>query len=420
MFSKNSMFAFFSKALESGKPLIISALVAMFYSVDEYGQFAYVVAIFMVISVVAEFRLQSILIKKMSTCEPEKIGIILGSSFLVNFIFACIGFFIVVIFSLYEDSELVSLGLLILSISFFAKIPRAYRALYIANQQYKWIAKSEFVSGVVSLFLIIIFTANKINMLWVFVVRVLDFSILSLLFYQNAKNLFDYTDIKLSFDFEYSKDLIKLSFPLVISGTAMILFQKLDLIMINNILDNTHTGYYAFAAIFMTLFSMPALIFSESLAPIMFRSVDSDCTIKQYFSNVVILVGCFMSILMFLTISPIIDNFFIEKYKESLELISFMSIVPFLIALGAAAGQIIVHDNTQKKSFIKSVIGLCVSVALNVILIPIYGVLGAIISTIFGLLVSNFFGHVFFKEYRYIFVIQCKGVLYPFYYMWVK
>ncbi|MNO95082.1 hypothetical protein D3C76_867150 [compost metagenome] len=102
-----------------------------------------------------------------------------------------------------------------------------------------------------------------------------------------------------------------------------------------------------------------------------------------------------------------------ENYKDAHTPALILSITPLLTALGAASGQIIVADGNQNKTFIKSIIACIINAFCNIVLIPIYGICGAAISTVIGLFIANYAAHSLMDVYKYLFIIQSKSLFLP-------
>ncbi|RGP55269.1 hypothetical protein ASB58_09390 [Pseudomonas abyssi] len=192
----------------------------------------------------------------------------------------------------------------------------------------------------------------------------------------------------------------------------MLLFQRLDLVFVKNILGTSEAGYYTAAITVMSLFSIPPMVISESLAPKLFKS-GSEAS-KQQFCNILFFLGFSLSLCMLLTSLFAIDLIFGEDYKAAILPATILSASPLLIALGASAGQIIVFERTQHLALIKCIIACIVSVMLNIILIPTLKLAGAATATVAGLFIANYISHLFIPAYRHIFKAQNNSVFIAF------
>ncbi|WP_440468563.1 flippase [Pseudomonas sp. YH-1] len=407
---KNNLFALTAKALEGSKVIIASIIVARFFSPDDFGRYSYIIGISSVIAVIAEFRLQSVMMKKILQ-NPRNLGEIIGSAISANIGFSALGVVIAIIYLHFESDKTIIIGTLIYTASFFYKAPRSFRAYFISTENNKIIAKCEIIASLISLATVITFIFLKLSLAWIIFARSLDFLIsgilLTIAFKLEVKG-----KIKLSTKLAEAKSMTFLSAPLVFSGAAMILLQRMDLILVRQYLGDHAAGLYSSAATAMSLFSIFPLVISETLAPKIFRNPMPYQTryIQQSFSDTVVFSGIVMSVCM-MAVTPFFIKFLYgQSYVEAQKTMYILSACPVLIALGAASGQIIVADGNQNQSFIKSIIACIINLLLNITLIPRIGINGAAISTVSGLLIANLLSHRLIPTYRHLFKMQMRSL----------
>jgi len=408
--SSNQLYALLAKGFEGLKVIVINAFVARYYGPELFGKYTFIISILSVIAIIAEFRLQSVLIKEYSRNDFE-LKVLLGSGLLVNIFFAVVGFTLVYLYTVIEDDPIVATGMLIYALSFFYKIPRLLRGFFVSIEKNIIIAKCEILSSFLTISLLLFFIYNEFAIEYVLLGRSLDFLFISTLFiiffYSYRQNEF-----RIKASLNVSKYLVLKSAPLVLSGAAMLLFQRVDIILIREFMGDYQAGLYGSAANIMTLFSLVPLVLSESLAPKIFKEIGSECfdEMRFKFSVMVISVGGGLSLLMCIFSYPLIYMFYGESYLSSWSTLLVLSLSPLLIALGSVAGQLIVADNSQNWAYIKSIIGCVATIISNLMLIPVMGLKGAAISTLVGLVIANFLAHYFIPAYRNIFFIQCRSL----------
>jgi O-antigen/teichoic acid export membrane protein len=403
---KNQLFALLSKGLEGAKVILISIAIARIYAPEIFGVYTYVLAVVSIVSVIAEFRLQGVLIKEFTT-EQTRIDVLTGSALVVNTIFAFVGYLVILSIAFFENLDIVFICLLLYSLSFFYKIPRCFRAYFIANERNYVVAKSETFASLFTIVVISFLIFYAIELKYILLIRALDFLVVSVVmainFHLNHHSLFT-----LRFKFDVAKNLVLTSTPLVLSGAAMLVFQRVDIVFVRFYYDNYQAGLYGSATTIMTLFSLVPLVLSESLAPKMFRSKGklNESVIRLKYGVILVSIGVLMSILMLFTSFFGIEILFGFEYSEAKVAALVLSMCPLLIALGAFAGQTIIAENLQKFAYYKSFAACAVTIIANILFVPVWGLVGAAISTVLGLLVANFIGHYFIRSYKFIFTLQ--------------
>ena len=77
-------------------------------------------------------------------------------------------------------------------------------------------------------------------------------------------------------DWKFNKSIlpyyIKESFPLVLSGAAVIIYQRIDQVMIGNMIDKQSVGYFATAGKFLDLILFLPLVLTQTIVPILVRA----------------------------------------------------------------------------------------------------------------------------------------------------
>jgi len=408
--AKNQIYALLAKGVDGVKIITINIIIARMLGPEIYGKFAYVIGVISILAIIAEFRLQAILVKELAVAERSGRSVLLSNAFAINVVFSLFGTMLGLFYFLIETDEVLGLAIFLASLSYIFNIPRFLRAFYISQEKNVLIAKSELFASLITIAIVVVAVTRQIEWQYLPVLRLMDYMYVSMFFlmffyyYHSEKIIFKSVNIKKSIS------LIKKSSPLVLSGVAMILFQRMDLIMIRNILTDVDVGYYSAAANYMMLFSLAPMVVSESLGPKIFRGSKGRDE-KKKFILFIMAFGLLMSILMLITGIYLIPFLYGSQYTNSILPHLALSLCPFLVASGAAAGQLIVSDETQGRAYWKSVWACVINFILNLVLIPVYGIFGAALATVVGFFVANILGHWFVKEYRYIFYIQINFFL---------
>ena len=401
----NQLFALLAKLLEGGKSVLFALAVMSFYSTTDFGTFSVTIAVGSVLAIVAEFRLMGVLIRLFGA-YPSLRKRVLSHAVRINIIFALVGVVLIAASFLLVESLLYQC-LLIFSLSFLFKFARSIRALLISNQQNSRIAIAEVCSGLLMLVSLTVAIFSQADLQWLVLIRTLDFLLVSVLFIYFAKVSLP-SLWRVSYSARLSGFLIKKSLPLVLSGAAMILFQRVDLILINAFLTTELTGVYASATTIVSVFSIAAIVFSESLAPQLFKN--TQLSGDAAFGKLLLSVGAGMSILCFIGSGFIIEYLLSPEYQAAHRSLQILSLSPFFIALGAFAGQVIIKRRLERFVFKKSLAACVITIVLDILLIPFIGIEGGAIATVCGLFVANYLSHWWIKPLRDVFNLQNRVI----------
>ncbi|QTH64614.1 polysaccharide biosynthesis C-terminal domain-containing protein [Psychrosphaera ytuae] len=416
----NNLFALLAKLLEGGKSVLVALLVIQFFSPDEFGVYSVAIAVGSVVAIVAEFRLMGILLRLYSQF-PSITSRLITNAIAINIAFALLGISVTALSFLFVD-ELLFQCLILFSLSYLFKFGRCIRGVLVAERQNVWVATIEIISGILVLSSITLALLNNASIQTVVLIRALDFLVVSLLYVYVARGtsiLERKTKQRAKLSPRLIGFLVKKSFPLVLSGAAMLLFQRIDLILIQSYLSSTQAGIYAAATAVVSVFGIVALVLSESLAPKLFTSNKypqseehkRTCDADLRFGQVVMLLGLIMSILSFWISPLVIHCFFSAEYRSAIDVAKVLSLTPFAISLGAFAGQVIIKHKLEQGVFVKSIVACFVSICLNLWWIPQFGITGAAWATVVGLMVANYLSHFFIVRLKPIFVLQNQVVV---------
>lgn len=407
LLAPNQLFALAAKGIEGTKVIAINIAVARYYGPEVFGQFAFALGIVSLVAIVGEFKLVNILIQRIST-DHDNAGKILGSALGTNLIFSGAGILLLVIGGLLGFYDgMVFLTIFVLSLGYIYKIPRAFKAFFIVNERTHLITVSEFFSALICLLMIGFAIYYDESVVIVSMLKGFDFLFVSILLFYFYWCQKERQAIK--FSVRESTDLIKSGLPLAVSGFVMILFQRVDIFMIKFYLGDESVGFYTAATNYMMLFTLPGMVLTETLSPRLFR--DHRPAARREFLKLFFRVGLLLSLTMLATSYYVIPAVFGHEYDASVMPAFVLSSAPFLICLGASAGQLIIKDGLQKHAIKKSLIACGVNIILNAYAIPRYGNVGAAASTVISFFYAYYFGHFFVRPLRALFKEQTRAFI---------
>lgn len=421
----NNLFALVAKLLEGGKSVLVALLVIQFFSPAEFGVYSVAIAVGSVVAVIAEFRLMGILLRLFSQF-PKLTSRLVVHAISINVFFALLGIGLTALSFWFVDDVLYQC-LMLYSLSYLFKFGRCIRGVLVAGRQNQWVAVVEVVSGIIVIGAIGVALLFEVSIQTVVLIRAVDFLLVSLLYVvvvwwlglegQARSGLFPRSGLlpRSRLTGRTTGFLLKKSFPLVLSGAAMLLFQRVDLIFIQTFMSSSDAGIYAAATAVVSVFGIFALVLSENLAPKLFvssgSSVDSSLSTTSirpevWFGQTIVLIGLVMSGLCFAVSPLVIGWLFDPEYFPATHVAKILSLTPFAISLGAFAGQVIIKERLEQGVFVKSILACIVTILLNLWWVPLLGIEGAAWATVLGLFIANYLSHFFITRLKSIFVLQ--------------
>src|SRR5690606_23351219 len=218
-----------------------------------------------------------------------------------------------------------------------------------------------------------------------------------------------------SFKWRVAKQLLKDSWPLILSTVVVMIYMRIDQIMIKEILGDYEVGIYSAAVrLIEVIYFIPALI-AKSLFPAILNakkiSFDLYMTrIYNIYRMMVILAGLFI-VFIFILHDKIIFYLYGTQYLESAEILKVYSFSIVFVFLMMVSGNWYIAQNYQFLALGRNVVAVLVNVFLNLILIPKFGLVGAAYSTIVSFFFSGFLFDVFSSKTRGQFKLKVKSMI---------
>lgn len=393
--------------------LFVGVLVARFLGPSDFGLMNYVISYITLFSIISTFGLDNIEIRELSK-KNLKQKEVLGTSFCLRFFLALFTCFLVYFTTLsYESDNKTILLIMIYSLSYIFSSLNIIRNYFTSIIQNKFIVKSEllriFIGGIIKV-LLVYFNFDLVYFIWSLV---LDFFLISLGYLFSYKGL-GYSIFQWKFNFDVAKFLIRESLPLVFSGAAILIYQKIDQLMINNMLDSKEVGLYAVGSKLSEFAIFIPVIISQTVTPLLIKLREEDSlkynqkTIAYF--DIVFWSALLVSVFMFFLAEPIILLMYGDVYLDAVPAFKIMSFKIVFAAMFTSSSQLIIIEGIQKYAVLRNILGCFLNVALNLLLIPLLGIEGSAIVSLFTLLITGYLSHLIIPRYRFIFFIQTDSV----------
>lgn len=400
---KNASWIIGIQIVKSLLGLVISMLTARFLGPSNFGLINYAASIVAFVTPIMYLGLNGVLVQEIVN-TPEKEGEILGTSIFMAFISSilCIGG--VISFSTIanhgeKDTIIVcALYSILLIFQSFEMVIYWFQAKLLSKY-----------SSVVSLAAYILVSGYKIYLLatqksiyWFAVSNALDYMIIALGATVVYKKL---GGRPLRFNFNTAKHLFSKSRYYIVSNMMIAIFAQTDRIMLKLMIDDAATGYYSAA---VTCAGMTGFVFSaiiDSFRPMIFD--DKKNNEKQYEKDMCRLYGIiiYLSLLQSLVITLfsglIIKILYGAAYSASINALKLIVWYTTFSYLGSVRNIWILAENKQKYLWIINLSGALANVALNYILIPITGIMGAALASLVTQIFTNVIIGFIIRPIRY-------------------
>lgn len=390
--------------------LVASVLVAKHLGPEGYGYISYLFVVTSVFLVFSKLGLDSLIIRDLNM-SPHFKDSILSNAFVVKIIGSILLFVIMnclayALSSNYIPFFFLSIILVISPLDLVETYLKGY-------EKFTLITLGKILLLVISLCLKIIFIYYSLDLNYFIGAYILDAFLLALLMlflnYTGDNNVF-----KLKYDRGGAYKTFLESLPLMLSSVAVILYMKIDQVMIVEILGNEQNGLYSVVVRLTESLIFVTTSITAALNPFLtrlFRRNKVDFR-KYYISllRVLFILGLMLALFLAVFSDLIIDLTFGYEYVKSREVLRIYSWSIIFIFMNNASWIWIVNRNCQKFALYKVIFGMCLNIVLNYFWLPVFGIMGAAYSTLITYFLVSILLNLFFEKLRELFFLQIKSI----------
>lgn len=390
---RNTSWLFTEKILKLIIGFLINIYIIRYLGPSQFGLLSYAISFVGLFAAFATLGLDNITVREL-VISPDKKDEILGSTFFLK-IFGAILSILLIWLTTILISETSYNKLLILIIAFstifqsFNVIDLYFQSKVLSRFTVYVQVSTLFISSTLK-FLLVIF---NFPLLYFAIVMLVETALIAagfnVVFKINHQLI-----LKWQFVNSRAKQLLKDSWPLILSGLVIAIYVKIDQVIIKNMMTDKDVGYYAAAVrIAEAWYFIPTAI-STSVFPAIINA--KKISEKLYLSRLQKLYDILAWVAICISIPITIFSKDIIKFLLGPDFIQSASVLTIYIwagvavFLGVASSQYLINENLTKISFLRTFIGMVFNVVLNLILIPKMGIIGSALATLISYSVATF------------------------------
>lgn len=410
---RNVFWAVTGKVVTLLGSLLVGIFVARYLGPDQYGLMSYVVSYVSIFQVLATFGMDNIEIREESK-SPDAKDKLIGTAFAIKISLATIAMLLVAITAwIFEADTFTTWMIILYSISMIANSFGVIRNYFTSLVWNEYIVKTEitrtFIGAAIKIGLLLLHAP----LVWFIAATLFDTILIAGGYVVSYRTKID-SIRNWKFDKEIAKYMITQSFPLAISLSAVLIYHRLDQIMVGKMLTNTELGYYSVACKFTELVMFIPTILTQTITPILVRIHKTNFNEyrekTQLFVNITVWVCILMSIIVALCSHIIIICTFGTQYLPAVVILQVLAFKTVGDALSSTAGNMIIIEGKQKYAWIRSVTACFVCVGLNLLFIPRWGTIGTAIASILTYLYAGTFSNIFIPQYWVVLKTQLTAL----------
>lgn len=364
--------------------LLVGIYVARYLGPDQFGIYSYAIAVVALFGVVAKLGLDGVVVRDLVS-HPEKRDIYLGTAFWLKVIGALFSFAVLAIVLQFTNNDatttlyifIIASGLIFQS---FDVVDFYFQSRVLS----KFVSLAKLFQLLLSSLLKLYFVFIQADLFWFVLVSLLDqitlaISLAFAYWRQRVGAFFGY------FDAETAKVMLKNSWPLVLTGVAIILYMRIDQIMIKEMLGEREVGLYAAAIRLSEAWYFVPVIICNSLFPAILNARKTDLELYkkrlQKLYSVMFYFAVCVALPVTLMADGIVGVLYGADYQDAGAVLSIHIWAGVFVGMGVVNNQWFLAENLQYLASRNTLLGAVTNVALNYALIPLYGITGAALAT---------------------------------------
>ena len=386
------------KALRLGMGLFVGAWVARYLGPSQFGELAYVMAFVAFFQTISLLGLDGIAIRDIArekNASPAILGTVLWLRLTTGFI--C-WFAAVAGMAMFRPGDTHTLILTaIISGSLIFQAADTIDLWFQSQTQSKLTVFSKTISYIIASGLKVWLIVVKAPLILFAVVSLAELA-LSAIALMVAYRQFP-APFRWAWDVAWAKKLLRESWPYILSSLAIIVYMRIDQIMLREMIGVRELGVFSAALPLSSTWYFIPMMISQSIGPTIARKKISDPF--GYEKSITQLFSLMWWTMLPLTVGialfsqPIVALLYGPDYKASATVLAIHIFANIPVALGVSQGIWIINQGRNTLSLSKTVIGAISNVLLNLLLIPKYGALGAASATVCSQMIAAVLSNIF-------------------------
>ena len=407
-FKINISWLIFDKLFRASLNIFLTIILARNLGPEDFGLLNYLLAFLYLFTSISSLGMNPVLTNKIINDGAKfKYNLILNAYY-IRFFFSilCYLIFLSLIYLLNNDEVIFEYSTII-GLVIIMKSSEILFSYFEAKSLSKYIVISQLLGLLTSIFIIIYIFINELDNKFIYTALLLDFIIVFILinYFYFFKTKFFFPKLELSL----IKKTLYSSLPVLISALSIILYMRIDQIMIKSLINEYEVGIYSASVRLIEIFHFIPKILIISFLPIILKT-------KEYYNqllhlnSVIFKISIFIFLIIFFSSSLLTDIFYGQEYFESVLITKILSFSIIFVFFGVINEHWYIKNNLQLNYAFNVFLGALINIILNYFLILNFGSVGAAISTLITYIFIIFVFDMFNKNTYRLLIIKLKSI----------
>lgn len=411
---QNSFWLMFERVFTLGIAFVVGIYVARYFGPANLGTLDYGRSIAIFFTTFATLSIEQFLVKSLIENENRK-NVVLGTFFYLRLIASLSTVVLVSLLyflNVFSETLIFYIVLIITSSSIFTSFG-VLQSYFQSNLTSRNVALATTIQIVISASLKIFFVVYEYPLIYfaaVYLIESIVFASGLIYTYQRSSE----SILKWKYDHELAKDTLSKCWPMMISGIIIIVYMRVDQLMIKWLLNAEQVGYYSAAVKLSEIWFVVGVVICNSFFPALVKARLSDPVLYksrlESLLSLMVVVGLMIVIPISLFSYTIITKLYGIEFAPASNVLTIHAWSLLFIFLGQVGSRWLINENLQKMNLNRTIWGMLANIGLNLLLIPSYGIEGAAIATLISQMIASYLGNSFVGSSRPLFWAQTRSL----------
>jgi PST family polysaccharide transporter len=393
--------------------LVLGVWVARYLGPELFGLLSYAVAFVSVFSTIAALGLNVVVVRDL-VMDPSAEGAILGSACLLRFIAGVVALALSTgtIYVARPDEPALAAMVAILGSTMVIGATDVIKYWFDSKVAYKYVVWAEnagfFAASLIKIALILL-NAPVMSFVWASFAEAAFSAVALVTTYIWSKG----TPWRANIGRAYI--LLRESWPLLVAGLSIMVYSRIDQIILGQFRGDAEVGMYA-AAVRVAefwLFVPGAIVGSVFPSIIAAREQAGGVyeTRLQYLFDAMAAIGIAVAILFTLLATPLMTLVFGTPFRQAGPVLAIYGWAGLFVGLDAASSRYMLLEGLQRVLMYRHALGAALNILLNWLMIPVYGMIGSAIASILSFVIANYVLDLSNAKTRRLFLQKSRALI---------
>lgn len=413
----NTGWLFVDKVIRLGVGLFVSVWVARYLGPEKFGILSYAIAYVALFTAFAKLGLDSVVVRNIVR-DPSHKEEILGTAFILKIIGGVLTLLLTVgVISLIRPDEVLTrwlVGIIAAGMTFQAFDTIDFWFQSQIQSKYTVYAKngSFLVISMVKVALIFL-NAPLIAFAWAGLAEVILGSIGLVIVYKVK----GYYLKAWSSNLIQVRNLLKDSWPLILSGLLIMIYMRIDQVMLGELTTNKDVGIYSASVYLVEFWYFIPMAITVSVFPVIVESKSLGKNIydlrMQRLYDLMVWMAVIVALLVSIFSQQIIEMLYGNKYNGAAPVLAIQAWMTTMMFFNVARGKWLLSEGRMKDIMLLNSIAALLNIAGNYFLIPLYGAVGASVASLITAFGANLLVAISSQVVRFSMKMYLTSLLLP-------